>query len=88
MAEKRNKAFYLCKAAGLNPELEKIGLLKGEGMEQLRPADVFVPSLRLGQQAALDFAVTSGMRRDMLEHSAEDNIFAVQKYSEKKKTVF
>ena len=50
-----------------------------------RPADVFVPRWRNGVPAALDFAVTSGMRADMLVHSAASPEAATQRYEERKR---
>ena len=40
------------------------------GPEARRPADVYIPRWDLGGSAALDFAVTSGLRTDLLEQTA------------------
>jgi len=72
----RNYVFHYARSAGLNPELEKPGLLqprpalgslaedgsKPSNPEARRPADVFLPRWRRGTPIALDFAVTSGLR--------------------------
>ena len=73
----RNCVFHTAVSAGLNPELEKPGLLQprpalGGAPENgnvlppssnaRRPADVFLPRWRRGTPIALDFAVTSGLR--------------------------
>ena len=50
-----------------------------------RPADVYVPRWRNGVPAALDFAVTSGMRRDMIAHSAASSTAATERYEETKR---
>ena len=59
----RNKAFQFCQSAGLRPQLEKTALLKNGPNERLRPADIYIPSFKIGQQAALDLAVTSGLKK-------------------------
>ena len=96
----RNEVFYLCHSAGLNPELERPGLLRprplvGSARESgadrdpnadRRPADVYLPRWRRGTPAALDLAVTSGLRRDMVERSAEDGSTAVKLYENTKRS--
>ena len=71
----RNRVYHFASSAGLNPELEKAGLLQPrpligaspeEGIRQAnpdarRPADVYLPRWRRGTAVALDFAVTSGL---------------------------
>ena len=59
------------------------GSMDGEGSrgpEARRPADVFVPCWDLGGSAALDFAVTSGLRLDMLEQTATDGLSCLTSY--------
>jgi hypothetical protein len=60
----RNRVGLFAAAAGLNPELEKPGLLQPcpeqPGAARRRPADVFIPSW----SAALDLAITSPQRLD------------------------
>ena len=82
----RNEVFYVCISTGLNPELERPGLLQprplvGAAQENgvarnnnrnRRPADLYIPRWRRGIPAALDFAVTSGLRSDQVNRSAED----------------
>ena len=72
----RNYVYHYARSAGLNPELEKPGLLqprpavggltedgsRPSNPEARRPADVFLPRWRRGTPIALDFAVTSGLR--------------------------
>eukprot|EP00973_Karenia_brevis_P024501 3379831-Karenia_brevis.AAC.1 len=75
----RNHVYHWSLSAGLNPELEKAGLLPPrplqgsapengvpQGPGARRPADVFLPRWRAGPPAALDFAVTSGLRPDVV----------------------
>ena len=93
----RNATFFALGAAGVCPELEKPGLLppRPESERELsvgsplpsqrRPADVYVGRFRDGFPAALDFAATSGMRTDVLEHSARDGSAAAQLYEGKKR---
>ena len=90
----RNEVFHLCNSAGLNPELEKQGLLQprplvGATQERWasrdsnnlrRPADIYLPRWRRGVPAALDLAVTSGLKSDMVNRSAVDRSAAVTTY--------
>ena len=71
----RNEVFHFCNSSGLNPELERPGLLQPSptagamhengsqrnSNSSRRPADVYIPKWRRGTPAALDFAVTSGL---------------------------
>ena len=80
----RKVGVRLATSASWRPEPEKSDLLKadstdGENIsargdeaqpEARRPADIFVPRWDLGGSAALDFAVTSGLRTDGLEQTA------------------
>ena len=79
----------------MRPEVEKSGLLSarmdeerldGEQLvEGRRPADIFLPSWDLGGNAALDFAVTSGLKTDMLQASSLTGISAATSYETKKR---
>ena len=51
-----------------------------------RPADVYLPRWRRGIPAALDFAVTSGLRGDIVNTSAEDGSASTKAYEEFKRT--
>ena len=97
----RNEVFHLCASAGLAPELEKPGLLcprpdigarPENGGEQdsdpsaRRPADVYLPRWKLGLPAALDFAVTSGLRTDLLTASTQNASAAPSAYKDHKRT--
>ena len=96
----RNEVFHLCNSSGLNPELEKPDLLQqrpliGAAYESgasrdpntnRRPADVYLPRWRRGAAAALDLAVTSGLRSDIVRNSAEDGTSAVKAYEERKRS--
>ena len=96
----RNEVFHLCNSSGLNPEMEKPGLLQprplvGSSHESgatrdpnlnRRPADVYIPKWRRGTPAALDFAVTSGLRKDIVGRSAEDGSSATILYEEFKRS--
>jgi hypothetical protein len=50
-----------------------------------RPADVYIPRWRSGVPAALDFAVTSGLRTDLLAASAANPETAAERYEEQKR---
>ena len=94
----RNQTFHWCAGAGLFPELEKPGLLlprplqgslSENGVPQndtRRPADVFLPRWRSGLPAALDFAVTSGLRADVMVQSTHDPLAAVSDYEDHKRS--
>ena len=90
----RNEVFHLCNSAGLNPELEHQGLLQPRPLAGVaqesgadrdpnalrRPADIYLPRWRRGIPAALDLAVTSGLRSDVVTKSAKDGTAAVKAY--------
>ena len=92
--------FHLCNSSGLNPELERPGLLllrplvgathENGGTRDpnvnRRPADVYLPRWRRGAPAALDLAVTSGLRSDFVTKSAEDGSAAVISYENLKRS--
>ena len=77
----RNRIFYFCSKAKLNPKLEVKGLLRNHS----RPADILIPNFRNGQQCALDIGITSGLIADVLHISAEDNMYATESYSQFKR---
>ena len=56
------------------------------GPEARRPADIYVPRWDLGGSAALDFAVTSGLRADLLEQTAVDGSTCLSSYENTKRT--
>ena len=90
----RNRVHFFANSAGLNPELERPGLLPprpfmGASPENgimprdpsaRRPADVYLPRWRLGIPMALDFAVTSGMRDDTINATILDASSAAVSY--------
>ena len=83
--------FQLAKAAGLNPELEKPGLLlpstpDTNDSSRRRPADVYLPAWLNGTPAALDFAVTAPQRQDIMELAASEGLAAATAYSRTKRT--
>ena len=96
----RNEIYHQCNSGGLSPELEKPGLLEprpligssyenGEARDpnvNRRPADVFLPRWRRGAPAALDIAVTSGLRSDLIDKSAVDGSNATTLYEDFKRT--
>ena len=91
----RNQCARFCRGYNMRPEVEKSGLLSarmdeerldGEQLvEGRRPADIFLPSWDLGGNAALDFAVTSGLKTDMLHASSLTGISAATSYETKKR---
>ena len=93
----RNSVFHSAAAAHLNPELEKPGLLPqrpllgstpehgspiGQDPSDRRPADVYIPRWRSGPPAALDFAVTSGLRLDALADAVHDRDNILTRYED------
>ncbi len=95
----RNEVFFFCRSAGLNPELERQGLLQprplmGAALENgaardpngnRRPADVYLPRWQQGAPAALDLAVTSGLRPGMVDNSAHNGASATLAYEDFKR---
>ena len=93
----RNHTFHFAASSGLNPELEKPGLLQPRPLlgsipengivppdpGARRPADVYLPRWRRGTPMALDFAVTSGMRD--ISASIRDAASATQRYEDFKR---
>ena len=97
----RNVGVRLATSAGWRPEPEKSDLLRADSTagedisargdearpEARRPADIFVPRWDLGGSAALDFAVTSGLRTDVLEQTAnQGGLSCLTAYEELKRS--
>ncbi len=92
----RNAVYHFCQGAGLNPELEKPGLLRPrpfqgtlpedglrrESPESRRPADVYLPRWRRGAPIAPDFAVTSGLRQYNIAATLQDGASAASSYED------
>ena len=87
----RDACVRLTWSAGWRPEPEKEGLLQarsfpasqggdGQKSEARRPADIFLPRWDLGGSAALDFAVTSGLRTSQLEQTVADGFSSLTSY--------
>ena len=91
----RNCAFRFARSSALNPQREKPGLLPprpdAECIKEKahssgrRPADIWLPQWCDGGPAALDFAVTSGMRSADLHRSAIDHTAALVDYEAHKR---
>ena len=64
----------------VNQGIEVRGGGDGLGPEARRPADVYIPRWDLGGSAALDFAVTSGLRTNQLEQTAADGLSSLTSY--------
>jgi len=97
----RNASSEGAAVAGLNPELERPGLLpqrpligsrcedgstppSDDNTHLRRPADVYIPHFDAGAPAALDFAVTSGLRDDIMSASILDADAASLRYEDLK----
>ena len=65
---------------GSRSEDGSVGGEVGRGPEARRPADIYVPRWDLGGAAALDFAVTSGLRTDLLEQTSADGKSSLTSY--------
>ena len=87
----RNTCFEDAQAAGLRPERETAGLLQERPeSDELpaptrprarRPADVWLPRGKSGAQEALDFAVTSAMRSDLLREASGTPELVFERYN-------
>ena len=96
----RNEVFFFCNSSGLSPELERQGLLQPRPLDgcnqedgssrdanaNRRPADVYLPRWRRGTPAALDFAVTSGLRSNVVSRSAVDGSASTKDYEDFKRS--
>ena len=86
----RNIIFNLCCKAGLRPEVEKPGLLlparPSDNTSQRRPADVYLPCWTGGMPTALDFAVTSPQRQDIVGEASHTPLAAAKAYSHTKRS--
>ena len=91
----RNTANHFAKAASLHPVKEKPGLLpprpdadtirERTTTRGRRPADIWLPGWMEDGPAALDFAVTSGLRADVLHASALDGGHSTEAYEDVKR---
>ena len=91
----RNAVFSESREACLRCEKEKIGLLpprpederlKGECLSNgRRPADIWLADWCDGSAGAVDFAVTSGLRSDLLQTSVMDGSTALALYDDYKR---
>ena len=92
----RDSLFSSCCRGGLSAERERAGLLpprppEDEGpcavaAQTRRPADVWLPRGPKGRGLAIDFAITSGLRRDFLGQSAVDATAVTAQYEDRKRT--
>ena len=76
--------------AGLQPEVEKPGLLLPQRpdearLSQRRPADIFLPSLS-GGPAALDLAITAPQRQESLAQAGQEALAAATQYAAVKRS--
>ena len=93
----RNVTYRSCREAGTNAELEKAGLLPPRpSCEEVtsvhraeprgrRPADIWIPRAIDGRGAAVDFAVTSGLRADRLAIASADPSSVLSAYESHKR---
>ena len=89
----RNVCFEEASHAGMRPEREKAGLLpERPASDELpqrrsarRPADVWLPRGQSNQPEALDFAVTSAMRTELLREASTTPELVFQRYEQRKK---
>ena len=87
----RNTVFRLTSTARLGPVLEKPGLLPPSPdhpwhTDARRPADVYIPVWEAGEPVAMDFAITSPQRQDILFESAECGSATETAYERVKRT--
>ena len=86
----RNYGSKAASAAGLQPTLEKPGLLPPSPdapcQNRGRPADIFLPVWTGGRPAALDFAITSPTRPEVLKLSSNAAGAAATEYAQRKRS--
>ena len=90
----RNIGCEDARAAGLQPEREKQGLLPARPREDgiraspgdRRPADVWLPRGPRNRPTALDFAVTSGLRAALWRQVAESPNHVFEQYEQYKRS--
>jgi hypothetical protein len=91
----RNAFFEEASEAGTRPEREKAGLLPARpatdevpasgDLSARRPADVWLPRGASGKGEALDFAVTSGLRADLMRQVATSPELVFSSYEQAKR---
>ena len=64
-----------CLAANLSQVIEKRNLIAENNS---RPGDVYLPSWKSGQPAALDITVTSSLKPNIFSHAAEKSGYAIE----------
>ena len=87
----RNLVGRVATSAGLAPSLEHPGLLPPRpddpaGSNLRRPADIYLPTWVHGAPAALDFAIVSPLRQDIMPQAAENAGAAARAYETFKRT--
>ena len=80
----RNRIASACSAANLSPVIEKRNLIAENSS---RPGEIYLPSWKSGQSAALDITVTSFLQPNIISHAAEKSGYAIgaaedQKYTQ------
>ena len=71
----RDRIASACSAANLSPVIEKRDLIAENNS---RPGDVYLPSWKSGQSAALDINVTSSLQSNIIFHAAEKFGYAIE----------
>ena len=87
----RNLVCRFAESAGQNPTPEQAHLLPPRpddptGSNLRRPADVYLPTWVHGQPAALDLAITSPQRQEVLAQASRIAGFAATEYETRKRT--
>ena len=71
----RDRIASASSAANLCPVLEKRNLIAENNS---RPGDVYLPSWKSGQSAALDITVTSSLQLNIISHPAQKSGYAIE----------
>ena len=77
----RDRIASACSAANLSPVIVK-GNLIAENSSRL--GDVYLPSWKTGQSAALDITVTSSLQPNSIFHATEKSCYAIEAAEDRK----
>ena len=81
----RDRIASACSKANLSPVIEKRNLIAENNS---RPEDVYLPSWKSGQSAALDITVTSSLQPNIISLAAEKSGYAIEAAEDRKYALY